>query len=490
MRALLHAEWTKFRTVRGWVIGMAAVVLMTVLVGLAGRSECSYPGPDHSERACTLPVGPDGTAVTDAFYFVHQPLTGDGVITARVGTLTAVVDSHGTRAPVTVPWSKAGIMVKESTKQGSSYAAMMVTGGHGVRMQDDFTGDTAGSASNRWLRLERKGDALTGYESSDGASWKAVGTATLSGLPSTVQIGLFAASPPYTEVKETSLGGSKETGGPTLATATFDHVSLTGPWTGDAVATDADGILVSALGFQQNGDTLTVTGSGDIAPAVPGGPGVGTTIAQTLTGTFAGLIVVIVIATMFITAEYRRGLIRLTLAASPHRGRVLVAKAIVIGAVTFVAGLVAVGIAVPLGEKILRANGNFIYPLPLLTEVRVMAGTAGLLAVAAVLALGIAAIFRRSAGAVTAVIVAIVLPYLLALAPVLPFGVAQWLLRLTPAAAFSIQQSLPEYPQVANSYTPSNGFFPLPPWGGFAVLCGYAAIALGVAIVLLRRRDA
>ena len=42
---------------------------------------------------------------------------------------------------------------------------------------------------------------------------------------------------------------------------------------------------------------------------------------------------------MFITAEYRRGLIRTTLAASPRRGRVLAAKAIVIGAVTFAAGL-------------------------------------------------------------------------------------------------------------------------------------------------------
>ena len=38
MRALLRAEWTKFRTVRGWVIAMVAAVLMTVLVGLAGRS--------------------------------------------------------------------------------------------------------------------------------------------------------------------------------------------------------------------------------------------------------------------------------------------------------------------------------------------------------------------------------------------------------------------------------------------------------------------
>jgi len=97
---------------------------------------------------------------------------------------------------------------------------------------------------------------------------------------------------------------------------------------------------------------------------------------------------------------------------------------------------------------------------------------------------------RRSASAVTAVIVAIVLPYLVALAPVLPVGASEWLLRLTPAAAFAVQQSVHEYPQVANEYAPYNGYFPLPPLGGFGVLCLYAVAALGLAIVLVRRRDA
>ena len=125
-----------------------------------------------------------------------------------------------------------------------------------------------------------------------------------------------------------------------------------------------------------------------------------------------------------------------------------------------------------------------------LTEVRVIVGTAALLAVAAVLALALGTMLRRSAGAVTAVIVVIVLPYLLSVASVLPAGAADWLLRVTPAAAFAIQQSIPQYPQVASLYTPANGYFPLAPWAGFAVLCGYAALALGLAVFLLRRRDA
>jgi hypothetical protein len=34
------------------------------------------------------------------------------------------------------------------------------------------------------------------------------------------------------------------------------------------------------------------------------------------------------------------------------------------------------------------------------------------------------------------------------------------------------------------------GYYPLARWTGFAVLCGYAALAMGLALFLLRRRDA
>ena len=63
----------------------------------------------------------------------------------------------------------------------------------------------------------------------------------------------------------------------------------------------------------------------------------------------------------------------------------------------------------------------------------------------------------------------------------------EWL-RLTPAAGFAIQQSIPKYPQVIGLYVPLASFYPLEPWAGFAVLCGYTALALGLAIFLLRRR--
>jgi len=510
---LLRAEWTKFRTVRGWVIGV--IVAMLVIVGLGAltgaNSECGIQlTPTSPSLACPAPpTGPGGEWVTDSFYFVRQPLAGNGSITVRVTSLTGLYSTHGATVagggsptagmtPGVQPWSKAGIIVKASTRQGAAYAAMMVTGSHGVRMQWDFTHDVAGqagkvsAASPRWLRLSRDGDTITGYDSADGAHWTRVGTATLTGLPSTTQSGLFAASPGYS-VNTTSLGGGSSKGGPTLATGTFDQVSRQGAlpagrWTGQVIQGTMDNALSpSAQGFTQAGGRVTVSGSGDIAPATDNTD----SVKHTLAGTFAGLIAVVVIGVMFITAEYRRGLIRTTLAASPRRGRVLAAKAIVLGVVTFAAGLVAVVIVIPLGEHLLHENGNPIYPVGVLTATRIVAGTAALLAVSAVLGLAIGTLLRRSAGAVTAVIAGIVLPYLLATVPgILPVGAEQWLLRVTPAAGFAVQQSITQYPQVHDVYTPGTGYFPLSPWAGFAVLCAWTAVALALALFLLRRRDA
>ena len=212
---------------------------------------------------------------------------------------------------------------------------------------------------------------------------------------------------------------------------------------------------------------------------------------QTLAGVFAGLIAMAVVGVMFMTAEYRRGLIRTTLTASPRRGRVLAAKAVVMGAVTFATGLIAVAIAIPLGQHLLHDNGSPVLALAVPTMPRIVAGTAALLAVAAVLGLAVGTLLRRSAAAVTAVIAGIVLPYLLAVLPgVLPVGVEEWLMRVTPAAAFAIEQSTNAYPQVAATYTPATGYFPLAPWAGFAVLCAWTALGLGLATWALRRRDA
>jgi ABC-type transport system involved in multi-copper enzyme maturation permease subunit len=191
-----------------------------------------------------------------------------------------------------------------------------------------------------------------------------------------------------------------------------------------------------------------------------------------LFGLVVALIVLIVIGTMFITGEYRRGLIRTTFAATPDRGRVLVAKAVVIGGVAFAVGAIAAAVAIPLGEH-------------------VMSGA--LVALTAVAVLGVGTILRRSAGAILAGVVVFVLPTFAGpgiLGPTSSGSAATWLYRATPAAGFSMLGLLPRSGLVSYPYTMSNGYYPLPPWAGLLVLAAYAAAALFAARVVLRRRDA
>ncbi|NUP49930.1 MAG: ABC transporter permease subunit [Catenulispora sp.] len=533
---LVHAEWTKLRTVRGWMIGLVVAVVLTVGIGLLGpagsQSECGRA--DGSQGPCKMQSPPKdaaGQEVTDQKTFVRRTLSGDGSITAR---LTSMVGKYpaGGGSPTgdqglvdgVLPWSKAGILVKDGTAAGSAYAAVLATGAHGVRMQYDYTGDLAGlpgpvsAAAPRWLRLTRVGDLLTGYDSVDGSTWTRIGSARLGGLPHDLQVGVFAASPDYAVIKD-SFGGSSVTSGSSLATGTFDQVAVTGqspgewtvpangegngPWNGGpgggngpggpggpGAPRNPDSTPGSHPGAVATGaDAFTVTGSGDVAPA-SADEGSGKTLESSLAGTFAGLIAVVVVAALTMTAEYRRGLIRTSLAATPRRGRLLAAKATVLGAAAFGIGLIAAAAAVPIVTALERNKGLYVFHASTQAEIRLIVGTAALLAVAAVLALAVATIVRRGAVAVAAVIVVIVVPYVLATASVLPAGAAEWLTRLTPAAAFAVQQTSTPWAQVTHVYTPSNGYFPLSPWVGLAVLGLYAAAAYALAHRLLGRRDA
>ncbi|HSZ40057.1 MAG TPA: hypothetical protein VK817_08875 [Trebonia sp.] len=67
---------------------------------------------------------------------------------------------------------------------------------------------------------------------------------------------------------------------------------------------------------------------------------------------------------------------RVALAACPRRARVPAAKVIVLGTVTFAAGLAGAVIAVPVGERLAWASGVYLFPVTFPVLVRVEAGTA------------------------------------------------------------------------------------------------------------------
>jgi ABC-type transport system involved in multi-copper enzyme maturation permease subunit len=512
-RGALLAEWTKFRTVRGWMIGLvlaAGMVVLFTFLQANGKHTGYCTTPNLSSCVAGhqyVPTGPGGEAVADTYELVAKRLKGDGTITARITSFVGRVSagpaneapSLADTQPGLTNWAKAGLLVTPSTTRGSAYAAVMATGGHGVRFQYDYTHDQAGLPGSisgtafRWLRATRIGDTIIGYDSSDGTNWHRVGSAHFAGLPTTVHVGLFAASP------TTSQGLA------TRATAAFDHVAIgqladgetqaaRGSWHGASIGTGPrDAYTTLGNGdYRRVGDSIVVSGSGDIAPAVASVGG-DTASDSLLFGLVIALIVLIVIGTMFITGEYRRGLIRTTFAATPDRGRVLAAKAVVIGGVGFAVGAIASAVAIPLGEHVMNANGNYVFPADPLTIARVIAGSGALVGLTAVAVLGVGAILRRSAGAILAGVVVFVLPTFVGpgiLGPTSSASAATWLYRVTPAAGFSMLGLLPRSGVVSYPYTMSNGYYPLAPWAGLLVLATYAAVALLAARVVLRRRDA
>jgi regulation of enolase protein 1 (concanavalin A-like superfamily) len=135
-------------------------------VGLSGSQTIT------STRIDVVGAGADVWSSTDAFHFVWQPLSGDGEIAARVVSVDAIRD-----------WTKVGVMIRASVAPGAPHAFMLMSAGKGSAFQRRLTlggGSINTSGGNPtipvWLRIVRQGNLFSAYESSDGRTWRLVGT--------------------------------------------------------------------------------------------------------------------------------------------------------------------------------------------------------------------------------------------------------------------------------------------------------------------------
>ena len=115
----------------------------------------------------------------------------------------------------TSDWAKAGIMLRETAAADSRFVLLAVTPGHGVTFQvrsathvvPSYT--TVGGGLGDYLRLVRTGSTFTAAVSTDGTSWKAVGTASVP-MGNTVEAGLAVTAHDNAAV----------------GTATFEHLDI------------------------------------------------------------------------------------------------------------------------------------------------------------------------------------------------------------------------------------------------------------------------
>jgi ABC-2 type transport system permease protein len=122
-------------------------------------------------------------------------------------------------------------------------------------------------------------------------------------------------------------------------------------------------------------------------------------------GASLGQFGLVALAALAITSEFATGGIRTTLAATPARWAVLTAKAAVVGAVTFPAGLVATALATLAASAILGIGTDGI--------VAVSARSAAALTLTGMVVVGLGAVLRSAAGTITTAVAVLFAPPIL-----------------------------------------------------------------------------
>jgi len=203
------------------------------------------------------------------------------------------------------------------------------------------------------------------------------------------------------------------------------------------------------------------------------------TVQAIVLGYIFAQLAVAVLGALVITGEYSTGMIRSTLSAVPTRLPALWAKAGIIGVVTFVVGLVGIGLSYLATAPMLSGN-DLVPDLGDPIVQRVILACAGYLALVALLAVGVGAIMRHSAGSIfTLVAFLFVLPLVASflsqewvrdVEKFLPMNLATAMMTVTDADAGMVEV--------------------LSPGAATAAMAGWAVLSLAVAAFVLKRRDA
>lgn len=132
--------------------------------------------------------------IADELSYVYKIVTGDLTITARVVANTW--KGGGSQ--------KTGIMIRE-TLSSNAIAFSMTSGDGGVREAKFGSRTSAGNSMSfqtgnaytrtpTWFRLQRAGNLITAYQSTDGKTWFAVGSPVRVSMAKTYYVGLAVSS--------------------------------------------------------------------------------------------------------------------------------------------------------------------------------------------------------------------------------------------------------------------------------------------------------
>ncbi|MDG3010051.1 ABC transporter permease [Rhodococcus sp. D2-41] len=189
-----------------------------------------------------------------------------------------------------------------------------------------------------------------------------------------------------------------------------------------------------------------------------------------------GVMVIMIMAALAVTTEYRFGVIRTTFQAVPNRGRVMATKAAILAVIAAVLTAAVTFIAYFLAKALSGSDAGRDLVLSSGGDWRALYGVPIYAALCAVLAVGVGALIRQSAGAIA----------LLVLWPL----VIENLFALFGRIGRDIQVFLP----FTNAHhflgaSSSDGFH-WGPWGGLIYFAVFVAVVFGAGLFVVNKRDA
>ena len=200
---------------------------------------------------------------------------------------------------------------------------------------------------------------------------------------------------------------------------------------------------------------------------------------QSLVGLYIGQLLIGVLGVLAISSEYSTGMIRTSLTTNPHRRVMITAKAVAFTVVAFVASLITSLAAFFLGQAIMSSH-HISTTIGSPGVLRAVIGGALFLTACGVLAFGLGLLLRHTAAGIGSMVG--LLFVVTVLVNFLPQGWQNHVDKWVPALAGGMLWQVAAQPPGS---TPMFG-----PWPSFAVLCGWAALALVPALLLFRKRDA
>jgi hypothetical protein len=201
-------------------------------------------------------------------------------------------------------------------------------------------------------------------------------------------------------------------------------------------------------------------------------------VARSMFGIMLGQLVMVVFGALAITSEYATGMIRTSLSAQPRRLPVFFAKFVVVAVIAFVVGEIISFASFLIGTHFWAEKGVHL-TLGSHGALQAVVGGGLYLDGAALLAFGIGAALRHTAGTIT-----LGVALLFVVTVIVNFMPDSWqadIDKYLPANAGSQVWATQHTADVGTAFGA---------WAGFGVYMAYAAVALVAGLMVFRRKDA